>query len=112
MLLLVLPRKDLASASDYLQTTHSHACSASYWNLTIIEEGWDWIIPQDHSADNITGCTIYFSVCKPLPKGICSDYTDSSTCLVVTTNDNDHHYFNIGNYSASPDHGFVPTGEQ
>ena len=90
----------------------AHTCSASYWSLTIVKEDWNCIIPQGYCTDRITGCTVYFSVCKPLPEGICSNHTNSSTCLVVTTDDNKDHYFNIGSYNARPDHGLVPTGAQ
>lgn len=31
---------------------------------------------------------------------------------MVTTDYNGSHYFNIGSYNGSPDHGLAPTGEQ
>ena len=87
--------------------------SASFWHLTIVEEDRNCIVPQGYRVGNITDCFIQFSVCKPLPaKDACSNGTNSSTCLVVTTDDNKDHYFNIGNYNAKPDHGFAPIGEQ
>lgn len=62
-----------------------------------------------YTLANVTNCTVIFSICKPLPRDICVNQTNSSTCQVVTMSDGKTYYFNIGNFQGNKE--FQPTGK-
>lgn len=56
------------------------------------------IVPTGYEETNITECRVYFSICKVLSETICPGHTNSSTCLVVNTNDGNQSVYSIGDY--------------
>lgn len=90
---------------DFYLSLSLCACnSARYWNVTLRRE--ECVVPKSYTARDVTGCTVHFSICKPLPREICVNQTNSSTCEVVTTRDGKIHYFNVGTTNTD----LQPTG--
>jgi hypothetical protein len=63
-----------------------------------------------YTMKEIANCTVYFSICKPLPRDICIGQINSSTCQVVKTKNGTTHYFDIGSYQGNNE--FAPTGRE
>ena len=80
----------------------SHFTSGQFWNFTVQD-------PQENclheiNATDVANCTVYFSICKPLPTSICNE-SNVSYCQVVTATDGTQYRYNIGNYSSK--HNYI-----
>ena len=53
---------------------------------------------HDFDKDDVASCTVYFSVCKPLPLKIC-DVANVTYCEVVTDKSGTEHKYIIGKYT-------------
>ena len=81
--------------------------SGQFWNFSVSDPGNNCF--HDISPDNVSSCTVYFSICKPLPSSICgTKYGNVSYCQVVTAKDTTVYKYDIGNYTVK--HSFVALG--
>ena len=76
--------------------------SGQFWNFTVEN-------PQENCLhDNeteVANCTVFFSVCKPLPASMCGGFSNVSYCQVVTSTNGTEKYFNIGSYTSK--HNYI-----
>jgi hypothetical protein len=81
---------------------------AQYWNFTVPEPTDNCLYDGD-SALEVTGCTVFFSICKPLPKAICGE-ENVTYCQVVTLSDGTQQRFNMGNYTVQHKFNVLTNG--
>lgn len=81
----------------------------SHWSVIVARTDLSkCIVPSGYYRHHITGCMIFFSVCKPIPKRVCRGHTNSTVCQEVMTRDGRKHYYSIGDYQGNSE--FKPTG--
>lgn len=106
----------LSSASVHLQAPPSAAVSggsdscalegydlgtlyaSEYWTIRIPNK-LNCMLPNNTTEDEVAGCNVFFSVCKPLNSSVCPDYPNSTTCQEVVTTDGQVHYYDMGAYA-------------
>lgn len=71
---------------------------SDYWTIRI-HNIIDCMLPTNTTEEELEGCNIFLSVCKPLGSSVCPDYPNSTTCQVVTTIHGDTYYYDMGTYS-------------
>lgn len=57
------------------------------------------MLPTNATEDEVKGCNIFLSVCKPLGSSVCPTYPNSTTCQQVTTVYGDSYYYDMGTYT-------------
>ena len=77
--------------------------SGQFWNFSVPEPQVNCL--HEIAAENVSSCSIYFSVCKPLPSTICGGISNVTYCQVVTAKDGSHYYYDAGNYTTR--HNFL-----
>lgn len=78
--------------------------SGQLWNFTV-DNPHENCLHEINDTD-VAGCTVFFSICKPLPKSVCGASAGNvSFCQVVTSTDGTKYYYNIGSYSTK--HSFI-----
>ena len=93
--------------AHHIGTIHLlYLLSGQFWNFSVPDPQDNCL--HDFDSSKIAGCSVYFSICKPLPTAICGD-GNASYCHVVTDTGGVEYQYVIGNYSTA--HKFTALGE-
>lgn len=82
--------------------------SAKYWTFRVPDKR-DCVLPLGYTEDDVEGCNIYISVCKPLGNTTCRGYPNSTTCQQVVMSNLDPFYYDMGTYTDNFE--FSPLGK-